>query len=304
MTGTDARGSTTPISWTRGGGDRPAPLAKRVPYVELRLEHPSLEADRFGDAFFPDAIPYDYRDERRAFYWRSVLPPDGPEPADWTGVCATTHGLRALTDDGTRPPPLWTRDGTNGDEAASDADTVRELVVDGTVAGDSRVAAVRDYSPPAIAVRSADADAVSLETPAGSRSVAAGERTTVELPTQSVRSATDGESRTVTPRLRVRYPGPRTLYHPARGADAALFPAFGLDLETLPNPVPVPTAAGELDDRGLAAALGIDLSERPYPERVLWQALAYGAFDPHRETEPRFSQPGEDLLRLENPTTA
>ncbi|QCC57957.1 hypothetical protein NP511_05320 [Natrinema thermotolerans] len=303
MPGTDARESTTPISWTRGSQDRPAPLVERVPYVELRLEHPSLEADRFGDAFFPDAIPYEFRGERRVFYWRSVLPPDGPAPADWTGVCATTHGLRALTADGTRSPPLWPQDGTTGDGAASGTDAVHEIIVDGTVAGDSTVAAVREYSPPAIAVRSADADAVSLETPAGSLSVPAGERTTVELSSRSVRSATGDETRTVTPQLRVRYPGPRTLYHPARGSDAALFPAFGLDLEALPNPVPVPTAAGELDDRGLAAALGIDLSERPYPERVLWQAVAYGAFDPHRETEPRLSQPRDDLLRLENPTT-
>ncbi|AGB32694.1 hypothetical protein C488_08597 [Natrinema pellirubrum DSM 15624] len=302
MTGTDARESTTPISWTRGSQERPAPLVERVPYVELRLEHPSLEADRFGDAFFPDAIPYEFRGERRVFYWRSVLPPDGPAPADWTGVCATTHGLRALTADGTRSPSLWPQDGTIGDGAASGTDAVRELVVDGTVAGDSTVAAVRDYSPPAIAVRATDADAVSLETPAGPLSVPAGERTTVELSSQSVRSATDGESRTVTPRLRVRYPGQRTLYHPARGADTAVFPSFGLDLETLPNPVPVPTAAGELDDRGLAAALGVDLSERPYPERVLWQAIAYGAFDPHRGAEPRLSQPRDDLLRLENPT--
>ncbi len=303
MTDTDARGSTTSISWTRERRDRPAPLVERVPYVELRLEHPSLEADRFGDAFFPDAIPYESRGERRVFYWRSALPPDGPASADWTGVCATTHGLRALTADGTRSPPLWTRDGTIGGDAVSGADAVHEIVVDGTVAGDSKLAAVRDYSPPAIPVRSVDADAVSLETPAGTRTVAAGERTTVELPSQSVVTA-DGESRTVTPRLRVRYPGPRTLYHPARGADAALFPAFGLDLETLPNPVPVPTAAGELDDRGLASALGVDLAERPYPERVLWQAVAYGAFDPHRETEPRLSQPRDDLLRLENPATA
>ncbi|WP_226005814.1 hypothetical protein [Natrinema salinisoli] len=304
MTGTDTRDTTTPISWTRGRRDRPAPIAERVPYVELRLEHPSPEADRFGDAFFPDAVPYEYRDDRRVFYWRSVLPPDGPAPADWTGVCATTHGLRALTGDGARSPPLWTRDVTTGDGSVSGIDAVREIVVDGTVGGDSTLAAVRDYSEPSIAVRSVDADGVALETPAGSRTVAPGERTTVELPPQSVRLATDGESRTVTPRLRVRYPGRRTVYHPARGADAAVFPSFGLGLETLSNPVPVPTATGELDDRSLAAALGVDLSERPYPERVLWQAFAYGAFDPHRETEPRLSQPNDDLLRLENPATA
>lgn len=107
---------------------------------------------------------------------------------------------------------------------------------------------------------------------------------------------------TVTPELVVRYPGSRELHHPAPGADYRLFPSFGLELDDLPDPVPVPTTAGELDDAALATALGVDLSERPYPERVLWQAFAYTAFDPHSETTPELAQleDGHLVVRIDN----
>lgn len=55
-------------------------------------------------------------------------------------------------------------------------------------------------------------------------------------------------------------------------------------------PLAVPTANGELDHEALAASLGVDLSARPYPERVLWQAFAYTAFDPHADSVPELWQ--------------
>jgi hypothetical protein len=72
-----------------------------------------------------------------------------------------------------------------------------------------------------------------------------------------------------------------------------VFPSFGLDPSDLPNPMPVPTAGGELDAAALAAELGVDRSERPYPERVLWRAFAHTAFDPHADAVP-------ELARLES----
>jgi hypothetical protein len=52
----------------------------------------------------------------------------------------------------------------------------------------------------------------------------------------------------------------------------------------------VPTTAGELDDAALATAVGVELSARPYPERALWQAFAYTAFDPHADAAPALAQ--------------
>jgi hypothetical protein len=109
---------------------------------------------------------------------------------------------------------------------------------------------------------------------------------------------TDDGPTTVTPELVVRYPGRQELHHPAPGADYRLFPSFGLDLAELPNPLPVPTTAGELDHEALGQSLGVDLSNRPYPERVLWQALAYTAFDPHGERGATLTKPDDEHIVL------
>ncbi|MFC6729124.1 hypothetical protein ACFQDG_10775, partial [Natronoarchaeum mannanilyticum] len=100
----------------------------------------------------------------------------------------------------------------------------------------------------------------------------------------------DGGHVSVTPELAVRFPGERELHHPASGGGYRLFPSFGLELAAVPSPVPSPTANGELDHATLAASLGVDLSGRPYPERVLWQAFAYEAFDPHADAARRLAQ--------------
>jgi hypothetical protein len=122
------------------------------------------------------------------------------------------------------------------------------------------------------------------------------------LPEQTVRLADSGGAETeVAPALRVRFPGVRTLYHPPADEGGALFPSFGLDLGNLPNPVPVPTAHGELDHGALADALGVDLDDRPYAERTLWQAFAYAAFDPHRDDPARLRQTDAGLLVVANP---
>ncbi|WP_135820757.1 hypothetical protein [Halostella litorea] len=278
------------VSWQRVPPSALAePLVVETPLVEVKLEHPGLLAARLGEGFFPDAVPYVADGEPRTVYWRGALPAAGPPPSAWDGVCATTHGLRALAGGTDGLPPL-----------AGDADGGTELVVDGTVGGDSTAAVVRDYDPPAVGVASVGPDAVGVTTPAGRVTVPAGDRKRVELSDRTVATA-DGDRREVTPRLTVRFPGRRTLYHPDRGAGYALFPSFGLDLDAVSNPVEVPTTAGELDDGALAAALGVDLDARPYPERVLWQAFAHAAFDPHRDGEARIAAVDARLVAVGNP---
>lgn len=122
-------------------------------------------------------------------------------------------------------------------------------------------------------------------------SIVTGKRRRIRLSEQRVEPAGRDEGRTTaTPELVVRYPGRRELHHPAPGAAYRLFPSFGLDLDAVPNPVSVPTAAGELNDVALADELGVDLSRRPYPERVLWRAFAFTTFDPHGDTPRELTQ--------------
>jgi|AntRauMinimDraft_4_1070384.scaffolds.fasta_scaffold00139_30 hypothetical protein len=292
--GQETAGEAVDVEWVRADGERPDPLVERAPYLELALEHPDLDATHADGRYFPDAVPYRLDGERRVFYWRSVLPGgvrDGGAPG---GFWATTHELRPLGA-GTG--------GLAGPELSSADGDVHEVVVDGTVAGDSTTARVEGYSPPRIAVRSLDADSAVVAACDETVTVQAGGTATVEFPEQPV--VPEGESGrvSVTPVLRARFPGERVVYHPPVGGERALFPSFGLDLARVPNPVAVPTAHGELDHGALADVLSVDLGSRPFAERTLWQAFAYAAFDPHREEPPRIRQTDGGLLVVANPAT-
>lgn len=287
---TSTGSSTASISWRRLETEPREPIVFEGPYVELKLEHPGLEATRFRDAFFPDAIPYRLGDEHRIFYWRSAFQPATLAPKNWDGLCATTHALTAVTHEKPSGPRLWTR-----------RDDCHELVVDGTIAGDSTTIGVRGYATPDILVSSITPEKVRLDVADDSIFVSADSRRSVQLPPQTVSPLSEATSEvTISPRLVVRYPGTRTVYHPALGGEYALFPSFGLDIDDFPNPIPVPTNNGELDHHALSSMLEVDLSDRPYPERVLWQAFAYNAFDPSREGAPQLTQL-DDLILLENP---
>lgn len=288
---------TVEVEWTEATDQGSQPLVARAPYVELALEHPDLDASHTDGQFFPDAVPYRLAGEARVFYWRSVLPASVGSGGEPSGFWATTHELRLLGPGtgGLAGPRLL----------AGDGDT-HDVVVDGTVAGDSTTARVEGYSPPRVAVRALDAESAVVGAGDESVTVYAGDAATVELPEQRVTPAGATEPVAVAPVLRARFPGERTVYHPppgGEGVEYALFPSFGLDLASLPNPVRVPTAHGELDHGALADALGVGLGERPFAERTLWQAFAYAAFDPHRDEPPRIRQTESGLLVVANPAT-
>lgn len=281
---TDASATVRPV---RTSVDAvPRPLVQTAPYVEMTVEHPSLTPTGFGTSFFPGAVPYRADDEHRVFYWRSVLPAATPAPDRWTGLVATTDELVALTHGSSH---------ALGVDAAPDGDV--EVVVDGTVAGDSTTAIVSGYEPPDVALRHVTRDAAEVALPTETAIVDAGTRETFTLPRQTV--VTDvGDSVETAPELTVRNPGERTLYHPAVDGEYRLFPSFGLALSDLLDPVAVPTSGGELDRRALAADLGVELDDQPYPVRVLWQAFAHTAFDPHEADRPALAQFPSGLLAV------
>jgi len=271
------------VAWRRRPADRVAsPVLREVPYLELKLEHPDLDPTGRGERFFPDAVPYELGDDRRVFYWRPSLEASTADPADWRLACATTHGL-AGADDVPAPAPALTTDGAVG----------TAVVVEGAVAGDATTAHLGSYSPPTVRVRSVSASTVGVVADGHAHEVSAGDRERISLSEREVRPVdADGASTptAVTPVLAVRFPGRRAVHHPAPGADYRLFPSFGVTLDDLPNPVPVPTTVGELDAAALAERVGVDPSARPYPERVLWQAFAHTAFDPHADADPTLAQ--------------
>jgi hypothetical protein len=273
----DARAS---IEWRRIPPDAvSAPIVRSLPYLELKLEHPSLEPSGYGDRFFPDAVPYDLDGASRVFYWRPAVAPSADEPANWELVCATPHDLAGFDSLPADAPPLVT----------DDADDTT-LVVDGTIAGDTTTARVASYSGPDVSIEGRSAGRVELTVGGDDYRVLAGGRRRIGLPKRRVEPiGGDGES-TVTPELVVRFPGWRELHHPAPEATYRLFPSFGLDLDEIPNPLAVPTTVDELDETALATEVDVDLSRRPYPERVLWQAFAYTAFDPHADITPDLTQ--------------
>jgi len=257
-----------------------SPIVRDIPYLELKLEHPDLEPTGHGDRFFPDVVPYDLNDARRVFYWRPALAPSSGEPHNWELACATPHelvGFDSLPADG----PAFVTEGASG----------TTIVVDGTIGGDTTTGHVTSYSVPDIAVDSRSDSEIVLTVTGTEWEVSIGDRRRLRLAEQHVEPTDrDRELTAVTPELVVRYPGQRELHHPARGATYRLFPSFDLELDRIPNPLSIPTAADELDHVALATKLGIELSERPYPERILWQAFAYTAFDPHAETSPELTQ--------------
>lgn len=291
MTMNSPASTSVDVSWTAAPDVEADPLMKRLPFVELKLEHEGVEATRFGDGFFPDAVPYTSADEARIFYWRPALAHDAPTATDWTGACATPLALSPVTD----VEPTFPRLAVERPEGW-------EVVVEGTVAGDSRSVVLEEYQPPSVVVRTLSAERVTVTVDGEPESVPAGNQTSIRLPERgALVEGAGGATTAVTPWLHVRYPGRRTLIHPARGTGGAVFPSFGIDLEAIPNPVPVPVEGGELDYLRLAEELEVDLTTRPYPERVLWQAFAYHAFDPHRKTSPRLTQTPAGLLVLSNP---
>lgn len=284
-------GPTTAVEWAHSPApDQPKPIVARRPSVELKLEHPDLDPSGYGDSFFPDAVPYEIDGTHRVFYWRPTLSTATADPDDWDGVCATTHGLSVVTPTEKRPPDLVSR-----------RTETTELVVNGTIAGDSTTAVVDSYRTPDVRIDTLSESRVELIVDETHFEVPAGTRRRISLPEQSVERADEpGGEEVVSPELVVRFPGNRELHHPALDGVYRLFPSFGMDLSTVPNPVPVPTANGELDYLALATALGVDLAARPYPERVLWQAFAYEAFDPHASGTPELTQFDTGHLALLN----
>lgn len=289
-----ADAGTTEREWVRSSSaDWADPLSGRVPYVELKLEHPGLDPTGYGESFFPDAVPYALDGAHRVFYWRPTLDAATDGPASAAGFCATTDTLLTVTD---------------GDPDALDLVSRRDggtaVVVDGTVGGESTTALLARYSAPTVRIRELSASRLALLADGEEYAVSAGTRRRVPLSERTAdRADGDGDAVSVTPELVVRFPGERELHHPAPGAGYRLFPSFGLDLDAVPNPLPIPTANGEVDHAALATSLGVDLSARPYPERVLWQALAYTAFDPHAPTVPRLTQFPDGSLGLESDAT-
>ncbi|PCR90955.1 hypothetical protein [Natrinema ejinorense] len=272
---------TTERRWNRSShAAYPEPIVERSPYVELALEHRDLEATEYGESFFPDAVPYTCAGTHRVFYWRPSLPAAASEPAAWDGTCATTDSLSTVT--ATDP---------NGIDLVSRRRGATAVTVDATIAGESTSTLLESYAVPDVRVRALAESRLRLGVEGTTFVVPAGTRRRVSLAEQTVaRVDGGGEPATTTPELVVRFPGDRELHHPALGADYRLFPSFGLDLESVPNPLSVPTVNGELDHEALAESLAVDLTARPYPERVLWQAFAYTAFDPHADTDPRLCQ--------------
>jgi|AntDeeMinimDraft_5_1070356.scaffolds.fasta_scaffold00598_4 hypothetical protein len=277
------------VRWERApAGSFRDPITVEVPYLELTLEHPGLEPTELGESFFPDAIPYILDGEQRVFYWRNALTPIDSSPPDWRGVCATTHQLAAIPQRKAHSPTLYGRDGNQFD-----------VVVDGTVAGDSTSTRVRCYEPPAVTVADITAEAVTVETAVGSYGIPVGDRASISLPERQVTLEADESKTTISPRLSVRYPGQQTVYHPDPTSEYRLFPSFDLDLDALANPVTIPTSHDELEPIALADTLDVDLVSRPYPERVLWQAFAFEVFDPHRDGCPRLAQYPSGLLAVD-----
>jgi hypothetical protein len=286
-------GALTAVKWRQTSPEGiSSPIVQWVPYLEVKLEHPDLEPGGHGNRFFPDAIPYELDDIPRVFYWRPALATSAHESATWKLACATTHELIGFDSFPVDEPSLVT-EGASG----------TTLVVDGTIAGDATTSHVASYTVPKFSVDSQSDSKIEVTVNGTKHSVTVGERCRIRLAEQCVQPI-DGDSdpKRVTPELVVRYPGRRELHHPARGATYRLYPSFDLELDEIPNPLPIPTTADELDDKTLATKLGVDLSQRPYPERVLWQAFAYTAFDLHTDATPELTQleTGHIVLQMRN----
>lgn len=282
----EAGTSTTSISWRRHPDvDDRKPVVRTVPYAEFVLEHPDLDPTTLNTEFFPDAVPYTDGSRERVFYWRSALRDSSPPATDWSFVYATTHDLVGCSE---------TAVGIRG--LTTELATGVAIVVDGTAGGDASMAHVRDYETPTPRIVDVTPDSLRLAVNGNDVEVAAGGRQRIELSPHIVERISDDEPEEITPELSVRYPGRREIHHPVSNASDRLFPSFDLDLASLSNPLAVPLQNGELDHAALATDLGVSLEERPYPERVLWQAFAYTAFDPRRESVPDIGRTDDHLV--------
>jgi hypothetical protein len=275
---------TTQVHWHRYHPDqRPDPLVRDLPYIEWKLEHPDLEATRASESFFPDGIPFRGENGHRMFYWRPVLEniPDSPD-----GACATPTTFELLDPDNETclDPTRRTTAGTI-------------VPVDGAVADDATTTVIRHYEPPDVRMQSIESDRVRLRLADQTRECEPGERVRVSLPEQRVAVGPMFDTKqTITPRVSIRFPGRREIVHPPVGSEIRVFPSFGLSLDALSNPLAVPQRHGELDHEELAATLDVDLDSQPYPVRVLWQAFAFTAFDPHQDREPLIGKSEDGLL--------
>jgi hypothetical protein len=282
------------VGWRRlSSEDVQPPVVETLPYLELKLEHPDLEATGRRERFFPDAVPYGIDGEQRVFYWRPALvgeatEPSSLDPSAWRLACATTHGLAGVAANAASVPPL-----TSEDEGLVHA------VVEGTIVGDATTVGLADCDVPDAAIVGLDADRLTLSVDDRTETVEAGSRRSVSLDPRQVTLADRDVATTTEPTLSVRFPGERTLHHPAPGASYRYFPSFGLDLDRVASPVTVPTTVDELDHESLARRLGVDLTERPYAERVLWEAFAHAAFDPHAEGTAEIAQLDSGTLTVE-----
>jgi hypothetical protein len=252
------------VDWQRAAAeDRRVPVRRAVPYVEAVLEFRDLEPTRYGGAFFPDAVPYSLCGEDRVFYWQPVLDATTPPSGDWAALCATPYRVQPTTTPGPVDPRLTSDDG-------------QTVLVEGTVGGDATEVDLADPVAHAVTIERIDDDAAVVSASDDHHRIQRGQRAEVWLDATTVRLA-DGTETATTPVLTVRYPGVRAFYHPAIDATYRLFPSFGLDLAEVPRSVDVSTGPN-VDPEAVAEALGLNLSERPYPERVLWQAFVHTAF--------------------------
>ncbi|MFC6766199.1 hypothetical protein [Natrinema soli] len=282
----EAGTATTSISWRRHPDvDDRKPVVRTVPYAEFVLEHPDLEPTTLNAEFFPDAVPYAESSRDRVFYWRPALRDSSPLATDWSFAYATTHDLVGRSEISVEIRGLTT-------ELATGV----AIVVDGTAGGDASMVHVRDYETPTPRIVDVTPDSLRLAVNGNDVEVAAGGRQRIELSPRTVEVIDEDELEEITPELSVRYPGSREIHHPAPNASDRLFPSFDLDLTSLSNPLAVPIRNGELDHIALATDLGVSLEERAYPERVLWQAFAYTAFDPRRESVPDIGRTDDDHL--------
>ncbi|MFC6730723.1 hypothetical protein ACFQDG_18900, partial [Natronoarchaeum mannanilyticum] len=172
---TPTDGETVPVEWRRApSAELAPPLVERVPYVELALKHPDLEPTRYGESFFPDAVPYEYDTIHRVFYWRPALE-SATCRENWAGICATTDDLAVVPASGERALDLThPRDGAT------------EVVVDGTVAGDSTRALVGSYSAPDVRIRALSSEWLELAVEGDELSIPAGARRRVALAERTV----------------------------------------------------------------------------------------------------------------------
>lgn len=134
----DAGADSEVVRWRRvASATVSPPIVRRLPYLEVKLEHSGIEPTGRGERFFPDAVPYALDGASRVFYWRPVSPSTNGS-GQWELACGTTHELIGFDALPAEVPPLVTH-GANG----------VALVVDGTVGGETTTVLVDSDEAPA-----------------------------------------------------------------------------------------------------------------------------------------------------------